>query len=271
MSGLQQLQREFLAYLLTGDERIAERVVDQAPVSRDIRLHIYRNAYRVRLREILDTDHQVLGLYLGDELFEQMVNGYIDAHPSPYRSLRFYADELPDYLRTVAPFADHPQIAELAAFERRLLASFDAADAERLELPALAALPPSDWPALRLRFHPSVQLFRADWNSVEMWQALKAEEAPPAPESQPDSWWLMWRGEDRLTEFRSVAPAEVRSVQHFLRGGNFAGVCEQLLELAPADTVAAQALELLGTWLAMGLVIRVLVGDEQERPLWQDK
>lgn len=271
MSGLQQLQRDFLAYLLSGDQRIAEHVVDQAPVSRDIRLHIYRNAYRVRLRETLDTDHQVLGLYLGDELFEQMVNGYIDAYPSPYRSLRFFADGLPDYLRVTAPFADHPQLAELAAFERRLLASFDAGDAERVELSALAALPPSDWPSLRLRFHPSVQLFRADWNSVEMWQALKAEEAPPVPAVQPDSWWLLWRGEDRLTEFRSVALAEVRSMQHFLHGGNFAGVCEQLLALAPADTVAGQALDLLGTWLASGLVIRLLVSDEQDRLPWQDQ
>lgn len=258
MSGLQQLQREFLAYLLHGDEQIAARVVEQAPVSRDIRLHIYRNAYRVRLRETLDADHQVLGVYLGDDLFEQMVNGYINSHPSPYRSLRYFADALPDYLRQAAPFADYPLLAELAAFERRLLTSFDAADAERVDLAALAALAPDAWPAMRLRFHPSVQLFRADWNSVEIWQALKAEELPPAAIAQPSSWWLLWRGEDRLTQFHSISPVTAACLQCFLQGGNFAEVCEQLAYMRPDTDVAAEAVNLLGGWLVSGLVSRLL-------------
>jgi len=259
MSSLQQLQREFLAYLLQGDEKIAERIVEQAPVSRAIRLQIYRNAYRVRLRETLDTDHQVLGLYLGDDLFEQMVNDYIDRHPSPYRSLRFFADALPDFLRQTPPFADHPQLAELAAFERRLLASFDAADAERIDLSALAALAPTEWPAMRLRFHPSVQLFRADWNSVEIWQALKAEKPPPAATPQPDSWWLLSRGEDRLTQFHSVSPVTAACLQRFQQGDNFAEVCEQLVRVTPDTDVAAEAVNFLAAWLGEGLLVRILV------------
>lgn len=268
MSGLQQLQREFLAYLLSGDARIADHIVDQPPVSRDVRLHIYRNAYRVRLRETVDTDHEILGLYLGDELFEQMVNGYIDAHPSPHRSLRFFADQLPEYLRQVPLFADHPQVAELAAFERRLLASFDAADAGRLTVAAVAALTSADWPAMRLRFHPSVQLFRADWNSVAIWQALKAGAEPPDVAAQPGSWWLLWRGEDRLTQFRSAVPEEVQCLQHFLHGGNFAGACERLLDGVAPDELAAQVVDWLGSWLTNGLVSRVLVTTAEEGVPW---
>lgn len=259
MSSLQQLQHEFIAYLLHGDEQIAERVVEQAPVSRAIRLQIYRNAYRVRLRETLDTDHQVLGLYMGDDLFEQMVNDYIDRHPSPYRSLRFFADALPDFLRHTAPFADHPQLAELAAFERRLLASFDAADVERIDLSALVALAPTEWPTMRLQFHPSVQLFWASWNSVEIWQALKAETLPPVATPQPDSGWLLWRGEDRLTQFHSISPVATECLQHFLQGGNFAGACEQLARVTPHADVAAEAVNLLAAWLGEGLLVRILV------------
>lgn len=268
MRSLQQLQREFFEYLLHGDERIAAQVVDQEPVGRDVRLQIYRNAYRLRLRETLDTDHEILGHYLGDELFELMVNGYIDRHPSTYRSLRQFGDALPEFLRQEPPFAEYPQLAELAAFERRLLTSFDAADAQRIEIAALAALPPADWPAMRLRFHPSVQLFRADWNSVEMWQALKAEESPPVAMPQPDSWWLLWRGDDRLTQFRSVAQEEADSLQHFLHGGNFSGVCEYLLGAWSEEAVAARALELLSGWLSCGLVIRLLGENAEEGTPW---
>ncbi|MEA3274052.1 MAG: DNA-binding domain-containing protein [Pseudomonadota bacterium] len=186
MSGLRALQEDFLAYLLSGDVRIAGNIVDQAPVGRETRLNIYGNAYRVRLKETLETDHEMLGLYLGDALWDQMADGYIDAHPSHYRSLRQFGDALPEWLRHNPPFVDHPQIAELADFERRLLVSFDAADAARADSGELAALPPVQWPGLRLRFHPSVQPFRADWNSVEIWQALKAGATPPDVILQPD-------------------------------------------------------------------------------------
>ena len=254
MSGLRALQEEFLAYLLSGDARITEQIVDQAPVGRETRLGIYANAYHVRLKETLETDHEMLGLYLGDALWDQMADGYIDARPSRYRSLRQYGDALPDWLRHNPPFADHPQLAELADLERRLLVSFDAADADRTDHGELAALSPAQWPGLRLRFHPSVQPFRADWNSVEIWQALKAGATPPDAIFQPDAWWLLWRGEDRLTQFRSLPADERAFLQHFLEGGDFADACERLSADHGEDTVAQTALGLLTTWLETGLV-----------------
>jgi hypothetical protein len=254
MSKLRELEGNFLAYLLKGDAHITGEIVDQAPVGRETRLAIYANAYRTRLRETLETDHEMLGLYLGDALWDRMVDGYIDDHPSSYRSLRQYGDALPKWLRNNPPFTDYPQISELALFERRLLVSFDAADACRAGADELAALPARRWPRIRLRFHPSVQPFRVDSNCVEIWQALKAGEAPPDAATQPDSWWLLWRGEDRLTQFRSLPAEESAVLHHFLAGGDFAGACEQLLVAHSGDDVAQIGLALLMNWLETGLV-----------------
>jgi hypothetical protein len=260
MSGLRELEADFLAFLLSGEARIVGEIVDQAPVGRETRLAIYANAYRIRLRETLETDHEMLGLYLGDDLWDRMVDGYIDDHPSSFRSLRQYGDALPEWLRNTPPFADYPHINELARFERRLLVSFDAADARRVNTDELVALPAARWPDIRLRFHPGVQPFHVDTNCVEIWQALKNGATPPDAASQPDSWWLLWRGEDRLTQFRSLPAEESTLLHHFLAGGDFAGACEQLLVAHSGDDVAQIGLGLLMNWLETGLVRELIAG-----------
>jgi len=262
VSDLQQLQHEFLAFLLHGDPAIEQRIVDQAPVGRDTRLGIYANAYRVRLKETLEVDHEHLGVYLGDDLWDQLADGYISDHPSRFRSLRQYGDALPDWLRRHEPFSAYAQIAELAAFERRLLTAFDAADSPRAATAELAVLEPERWPGLRLRFHPSVQPFDAHTNSVSIWQALKSGESPPDPTEQPAEQplhWVLWRGEDRLTQFRAIPPAEAQVLQHFLAGGDFADACEVLVETTDPNEVAALALNILTEWLQQGLVRELVV------------
>jgi len=259
MSDLQALQRQFLSFLLNGDPAITDAIVDQAPVGRDTRLGIYANAYRLRLRETLETDHEMLGLYLGDDLWDQLADGYIADQPSKFRSLRQYGDALPAWLRRHQPFSDYPQIAELADFERRLLVSFDAADSDRSSTAALAEVPAGDWPLLRLRFHASVQPFSASSNCILIWQALKAGNTPPDPTLDQPATWLLWRGEDRLTQFRSMPEHESSLLTHFLGGGDFADGCERLLPLVTEDEVAASALDLLTDWLRNGLVRELII------------
>ena len=260
MSDLRTLQHDFLAYLLDGDPAIADAIVDQAADSdqggRDTRLGIYANAYRLRLRETLETDHEMLGLYLGDDLWDQLADGYIQDQPSTFRSLRQYGDALPTWLAGHEPFSEHSQIAELAAFERRLLSAFDAPDAPRAEpaqLAELAERAPEHWPGLTLRFHPSVQPFPVTTDCIPIWQALKAGQTPPPVESDPATW-LLWRGEDRLTEFRSMPEHEALLLTHFLNGGDFADACELLLPFFDAEAIAGSALALLSGWLRDGLV-----------------
>jgi hypothetical protein len=76
---------------------------------------------------VIDSENEMLGIYLGDDLFEQMVDGYIDSAPSQHPSLRFFGDRLPDYLQDTLPFSDHPILAEIASFERSLLNACDSA------------------------------------------------------------------------------------------------------------------------------------------------
>lgn len=257
MSSLSQLQQGFLDLLLGKNEDFAAEIVNQGAIDARQRLSIYRNAYHIRLRDALETDHEMLGRYLGDDLFEQMVQGYIRDYPSRYQSLRDFGAELPTFLRETRPFAEHPVLAEIAAFERLLMDVFDAREAERIDRPALEQLPADDWPAMTLRLHPGVQLYSPQWNSVAIWRAMKAQEAPPELAPLAAGGWLMWRSPERLSEFRFIHAEELAALKIMLHGGDFSSLCEELALSHGEDQASAVALELLLRWLDQGLIIKL--------------
>lgn len=265
MGLLTELQCDFLGALIDADRRVLMRLADDRRLARNTGLAIYENAYGARLREALENDHAILGRYLGDELWERLCASYIAAHPSQHPSLRRFADRLPDFLRSAAPFAEHPQLAEIAAFERCLLDAFDAADDVRTDWHAISRIPQSQWPRLKIRFHPSFRRHAATRNSVAIWQALKREEAPP-PVLLDSRQWAICRDIECVTRFRALDDDEAAGIDGFLAGGDFSTFCRTLLRWLVPDTVPARALELLRGWVAEGwLSESPVVGDRGER------
>ncbi len=259
MSDLADLQKRFLGFLTDRGGDIRDLVVEDQGISASTRLDLYRSAYRLRLREAIDTDHEVLGRYLGDELFDRMVQEYIACYPSRFSSLRNFTVHLPVFLRETAPFSEHPVLAEIAAFERLLLDVFDAPDLPRAGVNRLRVLTRDQWPGLRLRFHPSVQLFNTRWNSVECWRALKEERQPPtaAPKAR-ETHWLLWRGWDRLSHFRPLADSQHAMCVAALHGRNLSELCERMTAWLPEEQVSEHMLKQLRGWLDEGLVTRLL-------------
>ncbi len=256
-TGLRALQAAMIGYLRDGDSGVEALVAEQPPLSPAARLAVYGNAYRIRLRQALETDHEMLAAYLGDAQFAQVADGYIRAHPSTVTSLRHFGAALPAFLRRQSPYDGLPVLAELAAFERLMLDVFDAADAPRADLAALQALAPADWPDMRIRFHPSVQRFSTRTHAVAIWQALKAGEAPPEAEASPGDW-VLWRGTDRLSQFRSLSPTERVLLDAAIRGEVFADLCESLLPHRAEDTISETVLGCLLGWLEAGMVSRLV-------------
>lgn len=56
---------------------LIHEIEDQAPLSAMRRLEIYQNAYKIRLRGLLEHDHETLRFYLGDELLYLMLCQYM--------------------------------------------------------------------------------------------------------------------------------------------------------------------------------------------------
>ena len=257
MPELKKLHGSFLDYLFDKESDISDFISDHGGINKTERLNIYRFAFKKRLTDVIDNDHPILGKYLGDELFEQLVDNYVIHHPSKQTSLRHYCDQLPQFLASHSPFSEHPILAEIAQFERLLMYAFDASASERLRIISLQTIPPEHWPSIKLRFHPSMQLLTASWNSVESWQALKSNKTPEQATEQEVSYWLIWRNKDRLTEYRSIPYTEWHTLQNFLCGKQFSEVCEQLLDWYDEQRAPYQVVDYLRQWFKDHLITKI--------------
>ncbi len=253
MKPLRELQAAFQDHILTRDPAIQARVAGTGSVDVDTRLGIYSSAYRLRLLEALSTDYPGLKALTGEDEFDRMGRGFIEARPSAYRSLRWFGGGLADYLRATPPWSGQPACAEMAAFEWAMSDAFDAADSPLATIGQMAAIPPEQWPQLQFVAHASVRRLNLISNVPALWQTLTSgEAATPALCPQPVGW-LVWRqGLD--TCFRSLEVDEAWALDAMLRGEDFAAVCEGLCEWIDAQHVAAHAAGLLKQWLTDGLI-----------------
>ncbi|MBJ7309734.1 putative DNA-binding domain-containing protein [Rugamonas sp. CCM 8940] len=264
MSSLAALQADFQQYVLDdvaaagrpqldGDgtgaaasqvrPAIAGAVREQFGLDAMARLAIYHNAYRARLREALGEAYDKTWSYLGDELFAELADAYLQAHPSSFRNLRWYGAGFAGHLALALP--EHPCVAELARLEWALGLAFDAADTPAVGAADVAGLAPQEWADITFQLHPSACLLTMEWNTVALWRALGAAEEPPeAVAAATPQDWLVWRHAQQ-PHFRSLDAGEALALRRIGRGDSFGAVC--------AAAGAAQTAALAGQlrhWLA---------------------
>jgi len=255
MTVLAHLQRDFQDHLLRGDAAVEAHVVGTARVPVATRLGIYAGAYRSRLADALAHTFPALAKFLGEKDFHTLASDYVLTHDSPFFSIRYYGDTLPQFLATREDYAAAPVLAELAQWEWVMGSVFDAADATPLAHEALARTPPQQWAQLRFSWHPSVQRLALSWNVPQLWQALTSEvEHPELSHTTVPVQWLLWR-EELTTYFRSLPKAEAAALDASRSGWPFGELCELLCEELGESEAPAQAASLLRGWIASGLIV----------------
>lgn len=247
------LQRDFLATLAGAERGVLAALDDGAGVAPSRGLQVYVHAYSARLREALHNDHAALAMLLGEPAWERMTADYIAAFPSRHASLRHFGDRLPRFLREHPVYSAQPLLAELAAFERALLDSFDAADAAVAAWKDLLALPPTAWAGLRPCFVPALARFTSRCGAVEAWKALRRGVTPTVAEPTA-SEWVLWRDASLVTRFRPLPAMEAALLDHFLGGGDFGAACELLQAWQAPDEVPGFAVGQLRRWCGEGWI-----------------
>ncbi len=258
MISLREMQHEFLDYLLDENQnRIVEQVVSTPQRPAQKRLNYYANGYRLRLKEVLRSDYERLHAYVGDEMFEQLMDAYIDRYPSRYTSLRDFGQHMLELVLSLEPFARLPEVAEITRVEQAFNRSFDCRDDAPISWPAFTQLEPEAWSGLKLKFHDSVQLIDQRFNSFQIWQALSEQKMPPE-KSEQSSVWLIWR-QDLVSRYRSLDGPEQIALEIAKLGGDFAQVCENLQPLCGDDT-PHQALMFLQQWVHDEMIVMLSGG-----------
>lgn len=254
MSRLAELQRDFQRHVDHPGRTMSREVTGGPRAGAARRLGIYAEAYRLRLVEALGNDYPALRAVLGEAGFDGAMRAFIAAHPSRYPNLRWYGGDVAGYLARAPRWRRRPPLAELARFEWALGLAFDAADAPPATAEEVARVPPADWPGLRLRLQPSVQLLSLRGNAPQVWRAAVSGGKPPSAYRRRNSaTWLVWRrGFEPF--YRALAPAEAWALGAAARGRDFAAIAGGLRRHAGAKGAALAAAQFLRNWLAEGLI-----------------
>lgn len=224
-------------------------------ITRERQLLIYRNAYVLRMAEALRCNFPALHQLLGDVDFDAMSQLFLQTHPSTTASIRWFGAAIAEFLQHTNPFAGCPAMADLARFEWALRHTIDAADAERVTLESMQSLAPQCWGSLAFDLHPSVGVLRLAWNAPAIWQALTQQREPPQPEAQPH-YWLVYRDNALVTQWRSVADEEATALLAWRDGADFDAICELAAQTLGETAAAIGAASWLKSWIAQGLLVR---------------
>lgn len=253
MSQLNADQQAFQSHLMTGDPEVSASIVGDARADAATRLEVYYQAYRLRLVEILQNDFTGVHALLGTDAFRDMVLGYIAAHPSEHPSVRWFGRHLAAFLAR-PPYAEHPELAEMAQFEWAWAHAFDATDQITVGPDAMADVAPEAWAGLRVTVHPSLQRLALNYNVPALFEAATRDADPPALVGESDALtWILWR-RDLIVHWRSLDADEAWALGAAVQGQTFGELCAGLCGWHDPDAVPLRAASLLRTWLEDGLL-----------------
>ena len=259
MSALTGIQARFQAYVLSKDGEVVTEIAGADDACRQTWLNIYYNTYRLRLAEALAIDYEILRHYIGDEIFDTIVSGYIDEHPSVFRNVRWFGGQLADFLCDEPRFSVNPILADLARFEWTLGLAFDAADTAALRFEDVAAVPSEAWVGLRFRPHPTLHVVDLCTNAVALWKQLKNADRGMAPETLPEPLrWVIWR-KHLSPYFRSLEADEAWALDAMRSNLSFGEICVGLCQLVPEEQAASRAAELLRGWVDEGWIESLVI------------
>jgi hypothetical protein len=254
MSSLKELQESFQRGVLAGDDSILDEIKGSAKESRQVLFGVYRNAYVLRLVEVLTEDYEQLHAYLGDAGFAKLARAYIGAHPSDRRSARDFGRHMPHFLSNTDTYAKHSELAEIAGLEKALADAFDGPDAEPLSLERLAAFAPQDWPRLVFEPHPTAIRLIFTTNAADLWSALHGEAPPPKPRRLEERQAIIvWR-QDFMARFRPLPPEEAMMWDEASKGVAFGVLCEMVATFAGTDGAELRAASYLKDWVDTGML-----------------
>ncbi|MGB7302267.1 MAG: DNA-binding domain-containing protein [Burkholderiaceae bacterium] len=267
---LRKLQQEFLGFILDDAASTIVGQMESTPRrSARERMALYGTAYTLRLKEALATDYERLHTYLGDDLFDKLMQQYIEAYPSRHPNLRYFSQHMVDLIERLDIFQQVPQVAEIARIEHAFANSFDAADCHCVTLEDLAQLEPAAWVTLTPVFHSAVQLLPQRYNSFQIWQALgnvdsEGTEATVTPPERTDdnTTWLIWR-QNLISQYRALEAPELAALTLALSGGDFSDLCVALLDHFDEQETPPKAVAFLQQWINDQMICELRLGASQ--------
>jgi len=244
-----------------------EQVVERSrQLSAIERLQVYGNAYYARLLECLREEYPALRHAVGDEAFDALAFGYLQACPSQSYTLGNLGARFPQYLRDTRPNDDDDNglpawpdlLIDLATLERTYGEVFDGPGVEGetlLSADDLLAIAADAWEATRLVTVECLRLLRLRFPVHEYATAVKRGEEASIPPARPT--YLAVSRRDYVVRRWELAGAELELLELLQQGTTVGEAIRRVaagaetIDLA-ADELAERLREWFRRWTAAG-------------------
>jgi hypothetical protein len=250
---LLELQQRVLQAVLADESTSPAELFSGGTVDAADRLAVYRQGYRVRLRDSLAVEFPGLSRMMGGR-FQSMLESYIDAHPSTHYNIRWHGAGLAAFLAYGLPWRSSPELADMANLDWAISTAFDAADESAMIAAELAELPSVAWANLRLCAKENLQILSVHHNVDAFRRAAdQHDKRPRLRRHKRVRHFLVWRQMFNV-RYRHLRADELSALSGSMQGESFAELCERQCAFHQPIAALPRMLGQLQQWLAEGLI-----------------
>jgi hypothetical protein len=248
MTALAELQRQFHAALMAGEDCEIEVQIREDGLAPSRRLQIYRNTARLLLIEALKANFPATSRIVDEQFFAYAASEFIRLHPPRQPRLAEYGAELPAFLAGFAPTATLPWLPDLARLEWAMLQCQEAEQAPALTTADLERTPAESFPHIRFVRHPACRLLASPWqvDRIRSFALAGGEGFPPGLEG--DAVRLLVRRSEEGVVLRRLPEAGFALLDRLLAGVSVAEAldgsepdCASILAAALRDGLFAKS------------------------------
>lgn len=215
--GLRALQESFARAVLGGEARSLASRLDPGGEEAARRIAIYERAVTASLVGALRGAHPVVVRLVGDAFFHEAGIRYARSSPPASGDLNRFGQGFAVFLERYEPAAGMPWLADVARLEWACHEASMAGEGERVDLAALAYVPPESQGALRFSLHPSVRVVRSAWPILAIWEANQTGRDGTLDRDEGMDCVLAWR-EAGVVRAAVLEPREADFVETIAAG-----------------------------------------------------
>lgn len=233
----------------------AERLVLRSPTLSEVeRMLIYRNMYLLRMEEALSIDYPAVKHCLGQERFFELVDRYVQVHPSRSYTLDHLGHHFADFVKQ-DPLADeYPGLGELTRLEEAMCQVFAAVEVKPLTPADMARVNPQEWAASVLKPVPALRLLELQYSANDYYRSFNADE-DCEPMVSGRNFVVVWRESFRVWRMPLDEPA-YRLLQMLCEGRTLGEAVVSLMQTS-AELEEQQVFEWFSSWIGEGMFCEI--------------
>jgi hypothetical protein len=205
MPSLREIQRAFVAAVLSGDAAGIVEFVRDDGIAPAQRMQIYRNNHSAVISATLAATYPVVERLSGSDWFAQSVAQYRRRFPSRCGDLQFAGERYALFLAAELAGTEYAYFADVARLEWAYQEVLTAAESAPLDPAALATIAADDYPQLKFVPRPALRLIESRYPILAIWKANQ-------PDATPADAVLLDAGPSRVLVIRRADHVELREL-----------------------------------------------------------